>query len=118
MAYKIHVKGFAKNRTVEGVLNAYTVIHPGCSIADINRAFPSSCHYSKKPILAGLKEANAPLKTKDIGDDYIKINITTVNGGKTNRTAYMLNMWSDEDMMKLLSYCKKEDINGNCSHIR
>ena len=110
MAYKIHVKGFAKNRTVEGVLNAYTVIHPGCSIADINRAFPSSIHYTKKPILGTLKDANASQKTKDLGDDYIKINITTVNGGRTSHSAYMLNMWDDEDMMKLVSYCKKEDI--------
>ena len=110
MAYKIHVKGFAKNRTVEGVLNAYTVINPGCSIAEINRAFPSSIHSSGKPLLGGLKEARESQKTKGLADDYIKIQIQTVNGGKKSQTAYMLNMWSDADMLKLVQYAKKADI--------
>ena len=110
MAYKIHVKGFSMVRTVEGVLNAYTVINPGCSLADINRAFPASIHHSGKPILGGLKDANAALKTKDISDDYIKININTTNGGKQSHTAYMLGMWSTEEMLKLVTYCKKADI--------
>ena len=110
MAYKIHVKGFAMVRTVEGVLNAYTVINPGCSIADINRAFPASIHHSGKPLLAGLKEAKASMKTKDLSDDYIKISIETKNGSQQNHSAYMLGMWSEEEMLKLCTYCKKADI--------
>jgi len=110
MAYKIHVKGFSMVRTVEGVLNAYTVINPGCSIADINRAFPATIHHTGKPLLAGLKEANAAAKTKDLSDDYIKINITTVNGGKTSKTAYMLGFWQEDELIKLCTYCKKADI--------
>lgn len=110
MAYKIHVKGFAMVRTVEGVLNAYTVINPGCSIADINRAFPASIHHSGKPLLAGLYEANASAKTKDLTDDYIKININTTNGGQNRKSAYMLGFWTTEEMLKLVPYCKKADI--------
>lgn len=110
MAYKIHVSGFAKNRTVEGVLNAYTVIHPGCSIAQINKAFPGSIHKSGKPLLGSVKDYKAAKKTGNLGDDYMKISIHTVNGGKKSKTAYMLSMWNDADTYKMAQYAKKEDI--------
>ncbi|MCQ2218001.1 MAG: OmpA family protein [Paludibacteraceae bacterium] len=110
MAYKIHVSGFAKNRTVEGVLNAYTVLHPGCSIAQINKAFPSSIHHSGKPLLGTVKDYNAAKKTGTLVDDYMKISIHTVNGGKKSNTAYMLSMWNDDDTYKMAQYAKKADI--------
>lgn len=110
MAYKIHVSGFAKNRTVEGVLNAYTVIHPGCSIDQINKAFPSSIHQSGKPLLGTIKDYNAAKKTGNLSDDYMKISINTVNGGKKSKTAYMLSMWNDADTYKMAQYAKKADI--------
>ncbi|MCQ2199704.1 MAG: OmpA family protein [Paludibacteraceae bacterium] len=106
MAYKIHVTGFAKNRTVEGVLNAYTVIHPGCSIEDINKAFPKSIHQSGKPLLV----AKDPGASGSLAQRYMKININTVNGGKKSSTAYMLGMWNDEDTLKMAEHAKKADI--------
>lgn len=109
MAYKIHVTGFAKNRTVEGVLNAYTVIHPGCSIADINKAFPKSIHQSGKPLLGTVKDFNAS-KNASLRDRYMKINIKTTNGGQKSSTAYMLGTWNDEDTLKLAEHARKEDI--------
>ncbi|MCQ2208533.1 MAG: OmpA family protein [Paludibacteraceae bacterium] len=106
MADKVLVNGFNKYRTVEGILNSYTLIHPNCTIADINRAFPSSCHQSGKSILGTSKSATAGSKTSTIVDDYEKISIKTKDG----KSAYLLTLWSDEDFRKIVNKAKQYDI--------
>jgi len=110
MAYKVHVKGFANNRTVEGVLNAYTLIHPNCSLADINKAFPASIHSTKLPILGTKEDFDKSQSTGKLQDDYMKIKINYKKGKRNCKTAYMLQMWSVEDTQKLMQYATKEDI--------
>lgn len=106
MADKVRVNGFSKFRTVEGILNSYTLIYPNCTIADINRAFPSSCHQSGKPLLGSSKQASAGNKTSTIVDDYEKIKITTKDG----KSAYLLNLWNDDDYRKVVNAGKKYGI--------
>lgn len=56
MAGKIRVYGKAQNRTVLGIVHAYTVMYPHATLADLRKAFPNSlCPDS------GVKELFVPL---------------------------------------------------------
>ena len=61
MASKIRVYGKAQNRTVLGIINAYLVMYPHATLADLRKAFPDSLNNWKikgKPcmLLVGDKE--------------------------------------------------------------
>lgn len=118
MASKIRVYGKAQNRTVLGIINAYLVMYPHATLADLRKAFPDTLNNWKikgkdSMMFVDIKEKDAIVQK--YGDEaayndnfFIKPEevMTLQDGTKVA----MRTDWSKEDFEKLVDWAKQYDI--------
>lgn len=118
MASKIRVYGKAQNRTVLGIINAYLVMYPHATLADLRKAFPDTLNNWKIKgktgmLFVGDKEIDQ--LAQKYGDasvyeeDYLiktEDRISLQDGTK----AALRCGWSKEDFEKFVAWAKQYDI--------
>lgn len=118
MASKIRVYGKAQNRTALGIVNAYVLIYPQATLADLRKAFPDKLNNWKikgKDSMMFVSDKDKDLilsKYDDISvyeenflskpEDVIKLQDGTV--------VAMRGGWSKEDFDALVNWAKQYDI--------
>ena len=118
MASKVRVYGKAQNRTVLGIVNAYLVMYPHATLADLRRAFPDILNNWKIKgktgmLFVGDKEINQ--LAKNYGDasvyeeDYL-IKPDDLISLKDGTKVALRCGWSKEDFEKFVNWAKQYDI--------
>ena len=118
MASKVRVYGKAQNRTALGIVNAYLVMYPHATLADLRKAFPNTLNSWKikgkdSMMFVDIKEKDQIVQK--YGDEaayndnfFIKPEeIMTLQDGTK---VAMRTDWSKEDFEKLVDWVKQYDI--------
>lgn len=110
MANKVRVYGKAQNRTVLGIINAYLILNPKATLADLEREFPASLNTGLKAykltssfVTPQILKEKGDLKMKFcFEEDPIKLN--------DGSTIYLFSLWQKEDFLKTIELAKSFDI--------
>ena len=118
MASKVRVYGKAQNRTALGIVNAYLVMYPHATLADLRKAFPDTLNNWKikgegSMMFVDIKEKDQIVQK--YGDEaayndnfFIKPEeIMTLQDGTK---VAMRTDWSKEDFANLVNWAKQYDI--------
>lgn len=106
MATKVRVYGKAQNRTALGIINAYLLIHPQSTLADLRAAFPNSLNPD-----SGVKENFKDMSVKSDSqwngfftkeDELLHLADGT--------TVAVVSMWTKASLERLVQHAKGLDI--------
>ena len=121
---KVLVKGTNQSRTALGIANAYLLIHPKATVADLNKAFPSDkLGLGKFKMFLdeqGRTEFVANLKTHAANEDpekslksnyfYEDDNFTLMLNMKNGSKVAVYQMWPSDKFSALVEWAKQHDI--------
>ena len=113
---KVLVYGKAQNRTALGIVNAYLMMYPNSTLADLNRAFPISLNSSNRhtSLFADVVKDREKFKTQKEGNDVFELfffekddEVLTLKDG--SRIA-LQELWQKDDFNKIVEHAKQYGI--------
>lgn len=113
---KILVYGKAQNRTALGIVNAYLVMYPHATFADLDKAFPIKLNSSNRhtSLFADVVRDRDKFKTQKEGNDVFEMfffekddEVLTLKDG--TRVAFQ-ELWQKEDFNKIVEWAKQYGI--------
>lgn len=115
MINKVRVYGKAQNRTALGIANAYLVMNPKSTLADLNNAFPGNLNDSplSDKIFIDVKDAGKYVTKKEGNSTY---EITFFNAEDEllhladGTTVAMMCFWTKESFEKIVEHAKQYGI--------
>ena len=118
MASKVRVYGKAQNRTALGIVNAYLVMYPHTTLADLRKAFPDTLNNWKikgkdSMMFVDIKEKDTIVQK--YGDeaaynDNFFIKPEEIMSLQDGTKVAMRTDWSKEDFANLVDWVKQYDI--------
>ena len=108
MPSKVRVYGKAQNRTALGIVNAYLVMYPHATKADLEKAFPLALqdHGTWKSLFQTQEEWKANVKNQDLWfgekDEILKLQDGT--------QLIFLKLWPKDKFENIVNHAKQYDI--------
>ena len=107
MASKVRVYGKAQNRTALGIVNAYLVMYPHATAADLEKAFPKELNPdSGWPVNFKTLEESKDLKNKDFWFNEEDEVLNLQDGTKLA----LVKMWTKASFDRIVNHAKQYDI--------
>jgi len=108
MANKVRVHGKAQNRTALGIVNAYLVMYPHATKADLEKAFPFELqnHGTWKSLFCTPEEWKANTKSQDLWFSEKDEILNLQDGTKV----IFLKLWPKDKFENLVDHAKQYDI--------
>lgn len=108
MENKVRVYGKAQNRTALGIINAYLVIHPQATLADLRAAFPDSLN-PDSGVKANFKDMNAQSPTSANWNGYFSKEDELLHL-QDGTVVAVVSMWTKPSLERLVEHAKQYGI--------